>query len=624
MIKSLNSVGRKYIRIAQNLARHSSIGNLRRAFCILKIYGPARFLEKLRGVLNDSGPIAMDGVQYDNSYAAFIAQNEPCKDILTQQQNSTFDYNPKISIIVPIFNTPKPFLLEMVESVLAQTYSNWELCIADGGSSQSPPHIKPLLSQYQKQDPRIKVIFLTKNQGIVGNSNAAISLATGDFIALLDHDDTLAPFALFEVARAINQNRSADFFYSDEDKISENGKQRSQPHFKPDWSPDTLRSYNYICHLSVFSKKLLDQLGGFRDGFDGSQDYDLILRATEQAQKIVHIPKILYHWRISSTSTAANPGSKMYAYTTAKKALKEHLYRLGLKGQVKDGKFISSYQVNFNIAMPPKISIIIPNKDQRNTLKICLNTLLAKTLYKNYEIIIIENNSQQNRTFKYYKKISKQDNIRVITWNKPFNYSAINNFGVKHAQGDIILLLNNDMEIINPDWLERMAEHVVRKEVGAVGAKLYYPDNTIQHAGVILGIGGVAGHSHKHFRRGAYGYMSRLQVIQNLSAVTGACLMIRKEVFNEIGGFDTNLPVSFNDVDLCLKIRERGYLIVWSPYVELYHHESKTRGYEDSPEKQIRFKGEIDYIQAKWQHLDQDPYYNRNLTLEREDFSLKL
>ncbi|AEE14040.1 glycosyl transferase family 2 [Thermodesulfobium narugense DSM 14796] len=579
----------------------------------IKVYGLKGFFRKIVNKLSN---------KEQTLYQNWIERNEPTKEELIAQKSIKFDYEPKISIIVPTWNTPKRFLIEMLNSVLDQTYSNWELCIADGASKEK--HVKEILDQYAKKDSRIKVKYLSENKGIAGNSNEAISLATGDYIALLDHDGTLAPFALFEVVKAINENKDADFIYSDEDKISEDGKERFDAHFKPDFAPDTLRSYNYICHLSVIKKEILDLVGYFRDGFDGSQDYDLILRCTEKTKKIIHIPKILYHWRVSQNSVAGNSNAKLYAYESAKKALKEHLERVNIKGNVIDGKFLGSYKINYKILGNPKISIIIPNKDHKEELERCISSIFSKSTYKNYEIIIVENHSKEKEIFEYYEYLrDNYNNVVLLEYKDEFNYSAVNNFAVKYTRGDILLFLNNDTEIINENWLEEMLQYAQRKDVGAVGAKLYYPDNTIQHGGVIVGVGGIAGHAHRFFPKDSPGYFGRLSIVQNFSAVTGACLMMRKDVFVEVGGFDDEYPLAVSDVDICLKVRKKGYLVVWTPYAELYHYESKTRGYEDTPEKQERFKREINLFKSKWGDILEkgDPYYNPNLTLDREDFS---
>ena len=556
-------------------------------------------------------------------YRLFIAKHEPDTKELLLQSKVKFPFAPKISIICPIWNTPENFLTEMIESVANQTYYNWELCLSDGNSENE--NIRKILNNYKNNDKRIKVKFLDKNLGISGNSNEALSLATGDYIGLLDHDDTLAHFALFEAVKAINENPDADFIYSDEDKLSEDGKRRFSPHFKPDFSPDTLRSYNYICHLSIFKKELLNNAGFFKEGYEGSQDYDLILRASEKAKNIIHIPKILYHWRISKNSTALWMDNKTYAFDSAKKALKDHLNRIGLNGKADDGLSKGSYKITYNINKGLLVSVIIPNKDHEEDLKRCIYSIMEKSTYKNFEIIVVENNSESESISKFYDSLtSKYCNIKIIKWNKPFNYSSVNNYAVEFAKGDILLFLNNDTEVINNGWMERMLEHVQRKDVGAAGAKLYYPNNTVQHGGVIIGILDVAGHSHKGFLRNSCGYINRLCVVQNLSAVTGACLMVRKEVFKEAGGFDENFILAYGDVDLCLKIRAKGYLIIWTPFSELYHYESITRGYEDTPEKRERINGEIKLFYNKWHDIFKkgDPYYNINLTKNKEDFSI--
>jgi glycosyltransferase involved in cell wall biosynthesis len=566
---------------------------------------------------------ARAGDTYD-VYSQWRERNEPKDDELDRQRATDFEYSPKISILVPTFNTPDTFLVEMVESVVNQTYRNWELCIADGGSEL--PSVKEILGKYSERDSRIKIKFLDQNKGISLNSNEALSLASGDYVTLLDHDDILPANALFEVVKAINQDPTADLIYSDEDKISEDGKRRFEPHFKPDWSPDLLRSYNYITHLAVFKRELLGGIGGFREDFEGSQDYDLILRATERSTQIVHIPKILYHWRVSANSAAGNVAAKRYALNCAKKALQEHLARIGYDGKVTNSAVFGYYKIAYILKKRPLVSILIPNKDEAEILKRCIDSVINKTTYTNYEILIIENNSCKKDTFDYYAQVSKNKSIQVIEWKHPFNFSSVNNFAAGHAAGEILVFLNNDTEIITSEWIEKMLEHVLRRDVGAVGAKLYYPDNTIQHAGVIVGIGGIAGHHHVHAPKESPGYMGRLQVIQNFSAVTGACIMVRKEVFNEVNGFDKSYALAFNDVDFCLKLREKNYLIVWTPYAELYHYESKTRGYEDTPEKRVRFLSEIEIFERKWKNvlLKGDPYYNPNLSLQKEDFSLRL
>ena len=549
------------------------------------------------------------------TYREWIHKNEPSFTEVMIQKELTLSINPKISIIVPTFNTPRRILIDAIVSVICQTYSNWELCIADGASTDKLT-IKTIGEYVKKYPEKIKVNYLSENKGIVGNSNEALKMATGDYITFLDHDDTLAKFALFEIVKVIKDFNNPDFIYSDEDKITEDGNIRLEPHLKPGWSPDTLRSYNYICHLSVYKKTLLDKIGFLREGFEGSQDYDLVLRATEQANMIVHISKILYHWRISKNSTAGVQTSKMYAYDSAKKALKEHLDRIGRKGEVKDGMFLSSYKIEYEIENPPLVSIIIPNHNHKSTLETCINSILTKTKYPNYEIVIVENSSTDKDIFEYYNKLETENkNIKVITWNSSngFNFAAINNYAVDFVNGEYILFLNNDVEIINNDWLDRMVEYIVRKDVGIVGAKLYYPDGAIQHVGVMLGMGPVAGHPYCRLPKETLGYMGRAKLVQNLNCVTGACLITKKSIFKEVGGFDEKFVLAFNDVDFCVKVHEHGYNIVWTPYAELYHYESKTRGYEDTDEKKARFWGEVDIFRAKWLNILQkgDPYFFR-------------
>ena len=543
---------------------------------------------------------------------------------LEAQRTEVFPRSIKFSVVVPLYNTPEKFLHEMIRSVIDQTYADWELCMADG-SDEAHGNVERICRQYMRKDLRIKYQRLEENLGISGNTNACLEMATGDYIGLFDHDDLLHPAALHEVMRAICE-QDADFIYTDENTFHEKPEDAFCPHFKPDYAPDTLRSYNYICHFTVFSRELLDEVGNFRREFDGSQDYDMVLRLTEKASKIVHIPEILYFWRAHSGSTAGDISAKPYTMDAARRALGEHLDRVGLVGEVEDSSIPSTYRIKYTISGCPKVSIVIPNMDHADTLRTCISSILEKTTYENFEIVIIENNSRKEETFAYYDELKTDPRIQIVTWEGKFNYSAINNFGVREAAtGEYILLLNNDIEVITPDWLQEMLMFAQRSDVGAVGAMLYYPDDTIQHAGVILGIGGVAGHAHKNFPRGDFGYMSRATIAQDLSVVTAACVMLPRTVWDEVGGLDETFEVAFNDVDLCMRIRKAGYLIVWTPYAELYHYESKSRGAEDTPEKKKRFEGEVRRFQARWKSelAAGDPYYNPNLTLVREDFSVK-
>lgn len=566
----------------------------------------------------------LSGGSISLGYDVWIEKNEPDISQLEIQKTAKFDYEPKISIVVSVINTPKKFLTDMLESVIGQTYTKWELCIADGASKKV--HIKHVLETFSKNEPRIKVKFLSETKGISDNLNEALLLASGDFVAFLGQSDTLLPFTLFEIVKTLNATRNADFLYSDEDKISEDGTCRFEPHFKPDWSPDTLRSYNYISHLTVIRSDLLEKTGWLRHGYDGSQDYDIILRTTELATKIIHIPKVLYHWRVAVSATTDNMTANLSTNKAAKKALEDHLSRIGLKGDVVEGREPGICRINYAIPGKPMVSIIILNKDNAVLLEKCINSILEKSAYTHYEIIIVENNSTQEKTFKLYDDLKTKGNVKVVVWEKPFNYAAANNYAVGYARGEILLFLNNDTEVINADWLECMVGLAVRKDVGVVGAKLYYSDKTIQHAGIIVGIKNVAGHAHKYFSKKSSGYAGRLQTVQNVSAVTGACLVIRREVFEEVKGFDEDFILGLNDVDMCLKIREMGYLAVWTPYSELYHYEYKTRGHNDTPAKKELYEKEVRLFQKKWKYFLEggDPYYSPNLTRNKEDFSINM
>lgn len=553
-------------------------------------------------------------------YYAWRKKHIPSNGQLAEQAKSEFPYMPKISVVVPTYNTPKHFLTEMIESVVSQSYQNWELCIADGASTNE--NTLKILKEYQEKDQRIKVEFLEENLMISGNTNIALSLATGDYIGLFDHDDLLTKDALYEIAKAINKNNNPDLLYTDEDKVDENNAIFFGHHFKPDWSPDTLRGGNYICHFFVFKAEMLDKVGGFRSEFDGSQDHDLIFRMTEVANHIVHIPKVLYHWRVHQNSVAAIPETKLYAYEAGLNAVRSHLERVGMEADVEHGAKLGLFRIRYKIKNNPKVSIVIPNKDGKECLQLCIDSIFEKSTYSNYEIIVVENNSTTAEVFDYYTEIEKMG-VKVVSWEGGyFNYSAINNYGAKFATGEQLILLNNDVEIITPNWIEEMLMYSQREDVGIVGAMLYYPDDTIQHAGVILGLGGVAGHSHKNYARGDHGYVMWLDNVRNVSAVTAACLMVKKEVFDEVEGLDELFEVAFNDVDFCLKVRKLNKLIVWTPFAELYHHESKSRGTEDTAEKIARFNREVNRMQSKWKNSLKDPYYNQNLTLSREDFTL--
>lgn len=542
------------------------------------------------------------------------------------QQSRTFPRSIKFSILVPLYNTPEQFLREMIASVQHQTYSNWELCLADG-SDEAHSDVGRICRELAAKDSRIKYQKLEKNLGISGNTNACIDMADGDYIALFDHDDLLHPCALYEDMKAICE-QGADFLYTDENTFRDTPRDAYCPHFKPDFAPDTLRANNYICHFTAFSRALLDQVGRFRPECDGSQDFDMVLRLTEKAQKIVHIPKILYYWRASAASVASDVSAKPYVIEAAHRAVNDHLKRIGLKGTVLNSVVPSMYRLRYDIPANDLVSIVICTKDHIADLKKCVDSILEKTTYPNYEILIVENNSTEPETFAFYKELEADPRIRVVTWESPnheFNYSAINNYGAAQANGKYILLLNNDTEVISPDWLQEMVMYVQRGDVGAAGAKLYYPDNTIQHAGIGIGLLTLAGHYHRNFPRSHPGYMGRLTYAQDVSAVTAACIMVRRDVWEEVGGLDETFKVAFNDVDLCMRIRQAGYLIVWTPFAELYHYESKSRGSDSTPEKRARFLGEVERFQTRWakELAAGDPYYNPNFSLDQEDFTIR-
>lgn len=523
-----------------------------------------------------------------------------------------FQYAPKISVIMPVYNTRRDYLEKAINSVLAQMYDNWELCICDDHSSAR--HVRPYLEERAAADGRIKVAFADINRGISAASNQALELASGEFVGFLDHDDELSPAALYEVVKLLQQHPDADYIYSDEDKLELNGK-RCDAFFKPDWSPEFLLSCNYVCHFGVYRKALLDEVGGFRSGFDGSQDYDLILRMAEKTRKMFHIPKVLYHWRKVEGSTSAAAAAKNYTVDAGKRALREHLERRGIAADVLNGELANVYRVRPQILGNPLVSIIIPTRDGVSLLQRCITSIEQKTSYPHYEILVVDNGSVEPETAAYLRTLRH----RVLPFAEPFNFSRINNFAARQAHGSYLVLLNNDTEVISPEWLSSMLELCQMDGVGIVGGKLYYPDRSIQHAGVVLGLsGGVADHAHKHFPGHSYGYFGTLRCIRNYSAVTAACMMVRKEAYDAVGGFDEELQVAFNDIDFCLRVRDRGYRIVWTPYCELIHYESVSRGFD------LNWR-EVEFMQRRWgQALLTDPYYNPNLTLERGNFRIRL
>jgi glycosyltransferase involved in cell wall biosynthesis len=529
-----------------------------------------------------------------------------------------------VSIIMPVFNTDAGLLRRAIASVLGQTYHNWELCICDDGSTL--PDIRRLIEEFASQDFRIKTVFRNVTGHISAASNSALVLATGDYVTFIDHDDEFSPHALNEIVSVIGDD-NYDFIYSDEDKIGDNGG-RFSPHFKPEYSEDLLLSQNYISHLTAIRRDLVVQVEGFREGYDGSQDYDLYLRCLSQipSYRVCHIPKILYHWRVGIDSTALDPLAKEYTSRAGVKALTSYLIDNGITGEAVLGVVPNTYRVIRPISDPPPlVSLVIPTRDNAGILKSCINSILQNTDYENYEIIVVNNQSVENLTFRFFEEISGNSRIKVIDYEGEFNFSAINNKAVTVASGSILGLINNDIEVISPGWMTEMVSHAVREEIGCVGAKLYYPDDTIQHAGVILGIGGVAGHGHKYLSRYDLGYFSRLGIVHNVSAVTAACLFVKKSIYEQVGGMDQeHLAVAFNDVDLCLKVIEAGYRNLLTPWAQLYHFESKSRGKDDTVEKKERFKREVLFMKKKWgDTLQNDPYYSPHLTLQYEQFQIR-
>lgn len=596
-----------------------------RVLNVLRRENKARNLQvlKSRGVGGFVDFVKEEIYTESEKYAYWWKKNQVTAKELKEQAAHRFSYEPKISIVIPLFNTPEKYLKELIDSVVAQSYGNWELCLADGSTS---PKTGAYIKKHYGSESRIVYRKIEENLGIAGNTNFAISMGIGEFMMFCDHDDVVAPNALFECVKAINENPKTDIVYTDEDLINSDGTVHSSPRFKPDFNFDFLRSINYICHIFMVRKSLIDRVGMLRKEFDGAQDYDFILRCCEQTEHIAHVPKVLYHWRAHDNSTAGNPESKQYAVDAGKRALEEHYRRMGYEAVVENTGIFIVYRTIMKVQGNPKVSVIILNKDHREDLEKCVVSIEEKTDYPNYEIIVVENNSELPETFAFYEELQRRySNVKVVTWDGPFNYSAINNYGAEYATGDYYLMLNNDIEVISPGWMSEMLGYCQREDVGIVGAKLYYSDDTVQHAGVVVGVGGFAGHILTRFRKGETGYFGRLVTIQDTSAVTAACLMIKKSIYQLIGGFDEEFVVALNDIDLCLKVRALGQLVVFNPYAELYHYESKSRGFEDTPEKKARFKKEIKRFREKWGEIlsKGDPYYNPNLTLVRGDCSIR-
>lgn len=567
----------------------------------------------------------LQGLDSDYDYAEWWELTKPTKEELDEQRKTVFPVMPKFSIVIPVYQTPEKYLREMLDSIRAQTYGNWEVCIADG--SPAGKSVERVLKKYAEEDKRFRYKVLGENLGISGNTNAGLSMAEGDFIVLADHDDMMTENALYECAKAVNEHPDSDVIYSDEDKLDMDGGALFDPHFKPDFNPDLLTSVNYICHLFLVKRELVDRVGGFRQEFDGAQDYDFIFRCTEQAKEIYHVPKVLYHWRCHQDSTASNPESKLYAFTAGSRAIMAHYERVGIQAEkVEKGVDYGIYHTKFVIKGKPLVSVIIPNKDHTADLDNCIRPLLTKGTWKELEIIVVENNSTEPETFPYYEKIQKEfPNVHVVRWEREFNYSAINNFGVSFAKGEYLLFLNNDIQQIADNFIEEMLGFCQRDDVGIVGARLLYEDDTIQHAGVVIGFGGIAGHTFIGLHKAESSYFHRAMCAQDYSAVTAACMMSKKSVFSQAGGFSEELAVAFNDIDYCMKVRALGKLVVYAPYAVLHHYESKSRGLEDTPEKVARFNREVAIFAKKWPDIlaKGDPYYNPNLTLRKSNFSLR-
>lgn len=544
-----------------------------------------------------------------------------------KEETTVFPKDVTFSILVPLYNTPERFLREMIESVTAQTYGKWELCLADG-SDDAHDFVGRICQEYWQKDSRIKYQKLAKNEGISGNTNECYKMATGNYIALFDHDDLLHPCVLFAYMQAICE-KDADYIYCDEATFKGNSiNHMITLHFKPDFAPDNLLANNYICHFSVFSRELLESGELFRSQFDGSQDHDMILRLTAKAKHIVHVPRILYYWRSHKGSVASSIDAKTYAIDAAKGAVADHLTKLGYRNfEIESTRaFATIFRIKYELTSRPLVSIIIPNKDHVDDLSRCVESIINLSTYDNYEIVIVENNSETAEIRTYYEEISRHPRVQVVEYKGDFNYSKINNFGVQYAKGEYLLLLNNDTEVITPDWMEELLMYAMRKDVGVVGAKLYYPDKTIQHAGIVIGLGAhrTAGHTHYRIPEANVGYMGRLCYAQDVTAVTGACMMVSKALYEELGGLDESFTVALNDVDFCLRVREKGFLNIFTPFAELYHYESKSRGSDKKDERALRYQQESDRFRVKWADAlaKGDPYYNPNFSLDHSDFTV--
>lgn len=599
-----------------NILRYINVENLNKFRKFVKRYGLKKTIQHV---------FKYDG-GHNLKYHQWFLGHRVSEEELAEQKETVFAYRPKISIIVPTYNTPRNYLIEMIDSVRNQSYGNWELCIADG--SDDDHEARRIIREYAEKDERIKVTELDRNYGISGNTNKALELASGEYTGLFDHDDVLELDCLYEIVRALQDVRH-DIIYTDEDKLNAGKNMYENPNMKPDYSPDLFCSHNYITHFFVVKTDIIKGVGGFRSEFDGSQDYDLMFRCIEKSESIHHIARVLYHWRMHDGSTALDPESKMYCYIAGQKAIQEHYDRTGINARVEmmPAPYYGIYHTIYSVEKNPLVSVIIPNYEHSDILKTCIDSLFNINDYKNFEVIVVENNSRKQETFDYYERVQKEhDNVHVVKWEgKEFNFSAINNYGVKYAKGELLLLLNNDTEMIKSDALREMVGLCLRDDVGVVGAKLLYADNTVQHAGVVVGFSGYAGHVFTGMENNDEGFMMRNLINTNYSAVTGACLMTKKEIYDSVGGLDEAFKVAGNDVDYCLKVRETGKLVVFNAFSLWHHYESKSRGYEDSFEKMQRFEKEIALFQSKWKDIlvNGDPYYNRNFRIEDGPFVLR-
>jgi O-antigen biosynthesis protein len=573
---------------------------------------------KIFGIKPDRTP------DYDLWQKKYFPSNEVLNEYALESKN--FEFRPLVSVILPVYNPPVKFLTQAIQSVIDQVYDNWELCIADDCSTNAA--VKSILEDFAKQDARVKIIFRKENGHISASSNSALSIATGEYVALLDHDDLLSPDALLHNVKILNETKLIDLIYSDEDKVDEKGE-HMDPHFKPDWCPDNFLSRNYLGHLVVIRKSLVDKVGGFRIGFEGSQDYDLLLRVTELTDRIHHIPLVLYHWRMHSASTSVNEEAKPYAFNSGIKALEEALGRRKILGTVKLIENLPGfYSIRYKIIHPGKVSVIIPTKNKPELCEVIVESIFRLTDYPDFEIILVDNNSDEPVFFDFVKKWELKEPLRFkcIKDSGLFNFSRLMNNGVAHAKGDYLLLLNNDTEVLHADWMTAMVEQCQFTTTGAVGAKLMYPNNTIQHAGVIIGLGGIAGHTFVGYDRNASGYFHFLKSISNYSAVTAACVMVKKKDYEAVGGFDEALAVEFNDVDFCLKLKEKGWNNIYLPHVELYHYESISRGHPHKTKKSYQqHLHDVAFFKQRWQkYIDHDPCYSPHLTMIFTDFRLRM